>query len=294
METRIFHTTEIINLFMVDKLFVFFSVSFDSIFGLFPKDAERHDHYEMYYIDTGELDLQLDDEVVKIKAGQCLILEPYTTHKVLANVGNTALKLSGFKCKGDMLFPLCKKPITLTDDERSLLCEIVEDGSACFEKLPEKSGELGYKVPSGISQGRLQSLKNKLEIFLIKLIELRYTVKNAPERSSIADSIYSYLCEHVTDKVTLEQIAKELSLSVSYIKKVFSKKYGRGIIDCLLDMKITRAKQLIEETSLNFTQIADYLSFDSENHFLKTFLKRTGKTPTAYSKQVKNTQEEIL
>lgn len=86
--------------------------------------------------------------------------------------------------------------------------------------------------------------------------------------------------------MTIDQIAQSLSLSSSYIKQEFSKKYGRGIIDCLLDLKIERAKELIEETTLNFTQIADYLSFESENHLLKTFLKRVGKTPSAFLREV--------
>ena len=107
-------------------------------------------------------------------------------------------------------------------------------------------------------------------------------------RSSPADAVYHYLTEHIADRVTVAQIAESLSLSASYIKQAFSKKYGRGIIDCLLDMKIQRAKELIAETSLSFTQIADYLSFESENHLLKTFLKRTGMTPSAYLKEIRD------
>lgn len=290
METLSFRTTEIINLFMIDRLVVFFSNLMHTGKTHATEAPEMHEHYELYFIGQGTLTLLLDGEPVTVRAGECLLVAPYTVHQLMKREPETLLKLSGFMCRGNLLAPLCKKPIPLTEDERALLCDMVDDGSRCFERLPQQSDELGYRVLPGISRGRLQALKNKLEIFLIKLMESRLSDKTPRQRATVADAVYSYLSAHVTDRVTLEQIARELSVSVSYIKQSFSKKYGQGVIDCLLDMKVERAKQLIEETALNFTQIADYLSFESENHLLKTFLKRTGKTPSAYLKEVQSNE----
>ncbi len=286
METKSFRTTEIINLVMIDRLVTFFIYPMKVNRGHVPESPEKHDHYELYYIRTGSLSLLLDGEPVTIRAGECLLAAPFTVHQLLDREPETLLFFAGFTSKGQFPAPLCKKPFLLSADESALLCELVEDGSRCFTRLPRQSNELGYLVAPDISRGRLQALKNKLEIFLIKLIESRLTKKTPAGRATVADAVYRYLTDHITDRVTLEQIARELSVSVSYVKQAFAKKYGRGVIDCFLDLKIDRAKQLIEETPLNFTQIADYLSFESENHLLKTFLKRTGKTPSAYLKQI--------
>lgn len=286
MDLKSFRTTDIINLFMIDKLVVFFSRTFRG--SKLPNRPEQHDHYELYYIDKGHLTLLAGCEEIALQEGDCLLLAPYTVHQQLARAEVTVLKLSGFFCRGRLPQALCQKPFRLSEDERALLCELVDDGSQCFQRLPQQSSEYGYQVLPGISRGRLQALKNKLEIFLIKYIESRTADRTPPGRSSPADAVYHYLTEHVTDRVTVAQIANSLSLSVSYIKQAFSKKYGQGIIDCLLDMKIQRAKELIAETNLSFTQIADYLSFESENHLLKTFLKRTGMTPSAYLKELQN------
>ncbi len=281
-----FRTTEIVNLFMVDKLVAFFNhVATEGNRNL-PDELERHDHYELYYIKKGFLTLRLDDEQITLRAGECMLLAPYISHQQLDKEQGSVLKFAGFTCRSNLLQPLCQKPFPLTEDECSLLCELVEDGAQCFERIPRQSDDFGWQVREGVTRGRLQSIKNKLEILLIKIIESRLGNKTPPGRSSPADAVYHYLVEHLTDRVTVDQIAQSLSLSPSYIKQEFSKKYGRGIIDCLLDMKIERAKELIEETTLNFTQIADYLSFESENHLLKTFLKRVGKTPSAFLKEV--------
>ncbi len=288
MDVISFRRTNIINLFMVDKLVVFFSSVLLNEKGNLPGKPEQHDHYEIYYIDQGFLTLLLDGEEVTLNAGQCLLVAPFVVHQQIDQAAGTVLKFGGFVCRGNLLQSLCQKPFLLTEDERNLFCDLVDDGSQCFERLPQQSSEFGYRVLPGVSRGRLQALKNKLEIFLIKQIESRMGGKTPPGRSSVADAVYHYLTEHVADRVAISQIAESLSLSASYIKQEFSKKYGQGIIDCLLDMKIDRAKELMEGTTLNFTQIADYLSFESENHLLKTFKKRVGKSPSAYLKEVQN------
>lgn len=285
-----FRTTDIINLFMVDKLVVFFSHTGKMVRKNPSPGMEQHDHYELYYMEKGHLILLLDGENVTIREGEILLLPPLVPHHQIKKSEGAVLKLSGFTCRGNLLRPLCRKTVPLSEDEKLLLCDLVDDGSQCFERIPDHSSEFGWQVKLGISRGRLQSIKNKLEIFLIKFIESRMGNKPTLGRLSTADAVYRYLSEHVTDRITIRQIAQNLSLSESYIKQEFSKKYGRGIIDCLLDMKIDRAKELIAETTLNFTQIADYLSFESGNHLLKTFLKRTGKTPTAYLKEVQNNE----
>ena len=280
MEMKTIKTTEIVNLFMIEKLVLFFSrpIRAEDV-----GKSDRHEHFELYYIESGALPLDLDGHEVSVSAGQCLLTAPHAVHRIMESAPETLLKLSGFISKGKLLLPLCGKSMDLTEDERTLIFEITEEGALCFEQLSKASNEIGYQPRNGISRGRLQALKNKLEIFLIKLMENRL-INNTPTfRTTVADRVYHYLTVHVADRVTLEQIAGELSLSISYIKREFSKKYGRGIIDTLLDMKIGRAKELIEETTLNFTQIADYLSFESVNHFSKTFLKRTGKTPSEWS-----------
>ena len=179
----------------------------------------------------------------------------------------------------------------LTDEEKTLIVELADEGRECFELMPESELDGGSRIRQGITQGRVQTLKNRLEIFFIKLIEARMSEHNETEihrlRLTIDEKVLVFLKNHITERVTLSRIAKELSLSVPYIRREFTKKYGRGIIDYFLDMKIERAKQLIEETSLNFTQKAEYLTFESESHFSKTFSKRVGMAPGAYLKRIK-------
>ena len=52
-------------------------------------------------------------------------------------------------------------------------------------------------------------------------------------------------------------------------------------------MKIDEAKFMIRNTSLNFTEIAMLLNFNSIHYFSKLFKKYAGKTPNEFRKEVR-------
>ena len=127
MEPVSFRATDIINLFMIDKLVMFFSHALRS--STLPSIPEQHDHYELYYIAKGYLTLLADREEITIQEGQCLLLAPYTLHQQLAREDVTVLKFAGFLCHGTLPQSLCRKPFRLSEDECSLLCDLMDDGS---------------------------------------------------------------------------------------------------------------------------------------------------------------------
>ncbi len=281
METRHYKATEIVNLFMIDKLSVFYHRKMQT---QLTKPPVNIDHYQLLYAISGTLTLQINEETVVLQAETGILLPPGSVYQALDRTDDALIQIYGFLCKGDLLQTLCHQILSFSEDEKSMLNELFQEGQQCFVRIMTGVG-YGCDVRPGITRGRLQALKNKLEIFFIKLIESRLGEQPFIARSSVADAVHDYLTLHITDRVTLSGIADSLSLSISYIKREFSKKYGKGIIDSLLEMKIDRAKQLIEETPLNFTQIADYLSFESQAHFSKTFTKRVGKSPSRYLKE---------
>ena len=64
-----------------------------------------------------------------------------------------------------------------------------------------------------------------------------------------------------------------------------------GIIDYFILLKIDRAKKLITETELSFTEISDSLGFSSSAYFSRTFKKKTGLTPSEYLRKINKIEE---
>ena len=50
----------------------------------------------------------------------------------------------------------------------------------------------------------------------------------------------------------------------------------------MLKEKIKKAKNLIREGNLNFTEISDTLSFDNPQYFSRVFRRVTGMSPTEF------------
>lgn len=289
MGRKTYKKTDIVNFFTIEKFAMFNEYKVD--FPL-PYPMERHDFFEFQYVIRGKRKSIIEGKETILNEGQFYLVPPNVTHTLVAADKDTECFVMGFTVlRTEELLALSMKPTELTDEEKALIVELAEEGRECFELMPESELDGGSRIRQGITQGRVQTLKNRLEIFFIKLIESRIGEPNEQEiirhRLTIDEKVLMFLKGHIAERVTLSRIAKELSLSVPYIRREFTKKYGRGIIDYFLDMKIERAKQLIEETSLNFTQIAEYLSFESESHFSKTFSKRVGMAPGAYLKRIK-------
>ena len=199
-----------------------------------------------------------------------------------------------FECHSAAMEGFKNRIITLNNEEKELVSKIISKGAACFEPMRNEAYK-GMKLKENVALFSLQSIKIWLELLLIKLAESDTSEerfkKIAPTNQEnfndeIAGKIAAYLKENMRENITLDQISEHLGLSKSYIKIIFKNKYNCGVIDYLINLKISEAKRLIRETSMNFTQIADTLGFSSVHYFSKIFKLRTRMTPTQYSKSI--------
>ena len=66
-----------------------------------------------------------------------------------------------------------------------------------------------------------------------------------------------------------------------------------GAIDYFNNMKIQRAKEIIRDGTMNFTEITYFLSYNSLPYFSKQFKAATGMSPSEYSSSVKGITEAL-
>ena len=91
-----------------------------------------------------------------------------------------------------------------------------------------------------------------------------------------------YIYSHIHYRITIAELAEYLKLSESYLSKLFSKEMGVPLSSYILDLKIEKAKNLLQYSDYNIVEIANYLSFSSQSHFISVFQKKTGLTPYKY------------
>ncbi len=105
------------------------------------------------------------------------------------------------------------------------------------------------------------------------------TLKNSQLLSKPIVLCIDYIYNHIHYRITIKELAEYLSLSPSYLSKLFHKEMGIPVSQYILDLKIEKAKNLLQYSSYNIVEIASYLSFSSQSHFIQVFQKKTGLTP---------------
>ncbi len=103
-----------------------------------------------------------------------------------------------------------------------------------------------------------------------------------------------YIEEHYPENLTVEEIARQLSVNRSHLSRVFKNQLGTSIKEYLIGVRINRAAFLLSLTDDSVESIAYQVGFNSLVVFSRMFKKTTGETATNYRKRMKNEASKNL
>ncbi|MBC8101166.1 MAG: helix-turn-helix transcriptional regulator, partial [Cytophagales bacterium] len=99
-----------------------------------------------------------------------------------------------------------------------------------------------------------------------------------------------YLEEHFRAPVRVEQVAASVFLSPDRFTEVFAQGMGRTPRDYLRHLRVEEAKMLLATTDLPLARIAEASGFKEAAYFTRVLRTATGKTPSAYRRQSRETE----
>ncbi|MBQ9860589.1 MAG: helix-turn-helix transcriptional regulator [Clostridia bacterium] len=278
----------------VENIITIFYMEMSKDFGY---EGERHDFWEMVYIDKGEMLCTADKSQFVLKSGELTFHKPNEFHNLSGNKSVVPnVSIITFECYSPMMEYFEGKIFRLNAEERLLLSMLFQEGLSCF-KLEDPENPLLQRVErvENAPFGSQQMTKNLLEIFLIKLHrhkeampkENRLNVRvNGIAVPMDVKEILDVLESHIYDRLTVGEIARILGKSESAVKERFALYQAGGIIHYYNSLKIKEAKRLIREGSYNLAQIADMLRFDTPQYFSKCFKDYTHMTPSEYKRSI--------
>ena len=91
-----------------------------------------------------------------------------------------------------------------------------------------------------------------------------------------------YINQNYMHKITLESVASHVYLNKTYLSQLFKKQLNMSFGEYLEEVRISRAKILLSNSSMNITQIAGEIGYASQSYFTKVFKKKTGMGPLKY------------
>lgn len=281
------------NVLSVNTLY---SVHYFKYCKKFDFQGEKHDFWELVYIDAGIAGVTAEDKEYTLKQGQVIFHKPNEYHNISTVDGFANSVIVGFGSKSKIMSFFEDKIFTLNSYEKSLLSNIIEEGMEAYGET--MSEVICPSLPENKSEtiGSDQIIRQNLELLLLSLIKNNQgdkTRKTMPEpvrymhSDNLVDGIKSYVKDNLYGNITLDKIAGEFYFSKTYIKDVFRKKTGKSIIKYVIELKIEECKKLISQGRFSFTEIAYKLGFSSLHYFSRLFKLYTRMTPTEYSRRIK-------
>lgn len=100
--------------------------------------------------------------------------------------------------------------------------------------------------------------------------------QHGDSRRDLADQAKDYIAAHLTEILTLENVAGSMYISPGYLSRLFKEKNGVGFKEYVQECRLDRAKNLLLEPKLKTYEIAAMSGFRDYKHFSQTFLKCCG------------------
>lgn len=94
--------------------------------------------------------------------------------------------------------------------------------------------------------------------------------------------VEDYVVSNLGEEIPIERLAQLVELSPSHFAHVFKESTGMTPLQFVTRQRITRAQQLIRETSRNLLEIGLEVGYSSPSHFAQVFRRVAGVTPTEF------------
>ncbi|KQO18314.1 AraC family transcriptional regulator [Paenibacillus sp. Leaf72] len=235
------------------------------------------DYSKFYYIEHGSGWLKIGDEEYSPAPGE-LILVPEgvpQSYSVIEGSATYRKYWCHFSAKvGEInLFKLLDVPYLCT--------------AADQERVRTIFAELVFYANDQTIYARLLAKAKLLELFSLFIMqqgEESISLKNAAATQRLTE-ILSYIHMNSGSDITIQDLAKRACLHPNYFIRMFKEQMGVPPIQYIARLKIEKAKELLADSTLSVSEVAEQAGFNDLFYFSKQFKKIAGLSPTEFRKQ---------
>jgi AraC-like DNA-binding protein len=125
-----------------------------------------------------------------------------------------------------------------------------------------------------------------LKLVLFELLRESYGEKSDYK---LVESVQKFIRNNYQNaELNNQEIAEQFNYHPYHINRLMKAHTQKTLHDYLIDYRLHMAKNFLQTTMLNVTQIAEKTGFSSYTYFIKLFRERTGLSPLQYRKTHKN------
>lgn len=251
--------------------------------------AHWHDDIELIAVLSGEMQYNVNGEVIVLKENEGIIVNARQLHFGFSG----KRKECSFICI--LLHPLML--CTTFAYERDFVLPVLHNRNATFVKL-NKESIWQKEILKDIE--RMYSIKNEKSapikvqtLFLniwIRIYE-NITHENRSEMQnadlSIIKNMVGFIQQYYAVKISLTDIAASGAVGQSKCCQLFANYIGQTPNVYLTQYRLDKSKKLLKNTDMTITEIAHAVGFSGSSYYAETFRKWYKKSPTEYKNELK-------
>ena len=108
----------------------------------------------------------------------------------------------------------------------------------------------------------------------------------------VMDHVRKYMEDNYMADLSLDSVSEILHISPAYLSAQFKKYQKMNFLDCLTELRINAAKELLADPFRSAAEVASMVGYEDASYFARAFKKRTGMTPTQYRKEAAKAARE--
>ncbi|MFE6076517.1 response regulator [Paenibacillus sp. NPDC057886] len=131
-----------------------------------------------------------------------------------------------------------------------------------------------------------------LEEWMVQVIHgiIAFKLENHISKKKVLISeIKEYVTDHYNEPISLAEVATHFFINPYYLSQYFKQKTGETYLNFLTQIRVSKAKELLENTDMKIYEICHEVGYSDPQHFARMFEKLTGSKPREYRKNLTST-----
>jgi len=135
---------------------------------------------------------------------------------------------------------------------------------------------------------QIENYEHLRKWFLDKVVEACRNIitKKEEQASGVIAKAKAYIEDNYSKDISLDDVSRTVDISPYYFSKLFKEETGENFIEYLTNIRIEKAKKLLQNRDISIKNICADSGYSDPNYFSRIFKKQVGLTPTEYRERV--------